>query len=252
MIRYAASIVALLALTTTAAAKDARVDAPIVGAVGAQRAVLRGILASLGGTLIERIELVRLRDGRVRVDFQPREHRTPRTVRIEWDQGVVAMMFARASHERGLPRVAGYTGSLAQGRATGARLPVSGNRASFDRSAIVKPVGGAVRRSGARVIEFNLFRPLGRPVFAVVLSARRPARFIERRLAPIINAFPEGRLDAFYVAVTDARRRVVFAYSALGVSAFTYYVRPDLVGCAKRLPIANEVDPEGVAPPCPS
>jgi hypothetical protein len=161
-------------------------------------------------------------------------------------------VFARASRERGLPRVAGYTSSLAQGRATGARVPVSGSRASFGRSAIVKPVGAAVRRSGVRVIEFNLFRPLRRPVFALVISARRPARFIEQRLAPIIDAFPEGRLDAFYVAVTDERRKVVFAYSAVGASAFTYYVRPDLAGCAKRLPIANEVDPEGVAPPCPS
>jgi hypothetical protein len=241
----------IVLLAPSAAARNAGADATIVGATKAQRTVLRGILESMGGTLIERIELARLRDGRVRVDFQPRELGTPRTVRIAWDEGVVAMMFARASRERRLPPVAGYVGT-AQGRATGARVPVSGNRASFDRSAIVKPVGGAVRRSGGRVIEFNLFRPLDRPVFAVVISAPRPGRFIERRLAPIINAFPEGRLDAFYVAVTDARRKVVFAYSAVGVSAFTYHVRPDLAGCAKNLPIANEIDPEDVAPPCPA
>jgi hypothetical protein len=130
---------------------------------------------------------------------------------------------------------------------TGARIPVSTSRSSFDRGAIVRPVGRAVRRSGAKVIEFNLFRPLRRPAFAVVVSSHSPARFIERRLARIISAFPEQRLDAYYVAVADARRKVVFAYSAVGAAAFTYYVRPDLVGCAKKLPIANEIDPEGIA-----
>ena len=111
-----------------------------------------------------------------------------------------------------------------------------------------------MKRSGGRLIEFNVFRPAG-PAFALVVSAEHPGRFIQHRLEPIIAALNNiaPRVDGFYVAVTDSRQRVVFAYGRAemrGENASTVYVREDLAGCAENLPVSVEVAPDG-APPCP-
>jgi hypothetical protein len=127
---------------------------------------------------------------------------------------------------------------------------------AFDWQRIVGPVRQAVTRSGAaRVAELDLLRPSG-PTLAVVVVATRPAQFIKQRLAPVITALNRivPRVDGFYVAVTDARRSIVLAYSRVdlrGTSSTTLWVRPDLLGCAENLPVETEVAPDG-APPCPA
>jgi hypothetical protein len=116
-------------------------------------------------------------------------------------------------------------------------------------------VSRAIRASGARRIELNVFRPAGAVDVAAVVQTRDPAAFIDRRLDGIIralNLITPRRLDSYYVAVVDETRTVVFAYSAAETQGmFTFYVRPDLYGCADDLPIQNEVAPDG-APPCPA
>jgi hypothetical protein len=164
---------------------------------------------------------------------------------------MVAYSLLRLAPEHGLAPVVGFS---VAGRKTAFRSLKPRVLPAFDRSRIVPPVGRAVKASSAKLVEFNLFRPAG-PAFAVVVASDHAARFIAAQLAPIIAALNRitGRLDGFYVAVVDARRSVVFAYSRLdlrGQTSTALYVRADLRGCAEDLPVANEVAPDG-APPCP-
>jgi hypothetical protein len=175
------------------------------------------------------------------------------SVRLGWDAYLVAYSFLKRSRARGLPPVVGYS---VAGETRTFRSPVPRILPRFARQRIVAPVRRAVTRSGAaRVAEFDLLRPAG-PAFAVVVVANRPAFFIQRRLAPVITALNRivPQVDGFYVAVTDARRSIVFAYSRVelrGTSSTTLWVRPDLLGCAENLPVENEVAPDG-APTCPA
>jgi hypothetical protein len=228
---------------------------PIVHGSSAQRDVLRQILQAMGPTQIHSITIQRTSDNRVRLVMQPsRFDRSPAnlSVRLGWDAYVVTYSFLKRSRERNLPPVVGYSiaGESHTFRSLKPRiLP------RFDRQRIVIPVRRAVARSGAaKVVDLDLLRPAG-PAFVVVVAANRPAYFLERRLAPIITALNRivPRVDGFYVAVTNARRSIVFAYSRVelrATSSTTLWVRPDLLGCAENLPVSNEVAPDG-APPCP-
>jgi hypothetical protein len=173
------------------------------------------------------------------------------SVRLEWDASILAYSLLRLAREHGLAPVVGFS---VAGQKTAFRSPEPRILPAFDRSRVVPQVGRAVRASRAKLVEFNLFRPAG-PAFAVVIASDHAARFIDARLAPIVAALNRttGRLDGFYVAVVDARRSVVFAYSRLdlrGQTSTALYVRADLRDCAEDLPVANEVAPDG-APPCP-
>lgn len=246
---------ALGAVSSLAASPEKSAATPIAAASKAQRALLREILRAMGGTQIQSIRVESSSDGVRLVMSPPRIDRSRAnvSVRVGWDAHVTAFTFAKRSRARGLPSVTGY--SILGGRTDfrgkeGRALP------QFDRGKIVPPVGRAVKRSGGRLIEFNLFRPDG-PAFAVVVAAPNPARFIERRLAPIIAALNSvsRSIDGFFIAVTDAKRSVVFAYARVdlppGLRSTRLYVREDLTGCAERLPVENEVAPDS-DPPCPS
>lgn len=248
----AASVIG--AVSSVPASPEKSTATPIAGGTKAQRALLREILRAMGGTQIQRIRVESSTDGLRLVMWPPRLDRSRAnvSVRVGWDAHVTAFTFARLSRARGGPSVAGYSilgQRTAFGSTKGRTLPL------FDRRKIVRPVGRAVKRSGARLIEFNLFRPRG-PAFAVVVEAPKPARFIELRLAPIIAALNSvsRRIDGFYIAVADAKRSVVFAYGRVdlppGLNSTTLYVREDLTGCAESLPVQNEVAPDS-DPPCP-
>lgn len=256
--RCVATIAAVLLVSAPAgvsAAVDAKAGVPIVGGSSAQREILRDVVHALGGTQISKITIVPLGQGRVRLVMQPARLDRSRpnvAVRLEWDASMVTYAFLRRSRLSGLPAVEGFS---VGGKTMSFRTPNPRILPRFDRTSIAPPVGRAVRRSGAKVIEFNLFRPAG-PAFAVVVQSDHPARFLQRRLEPIIVAMNgvTPRLDGFYVAVTDPERRVVFAYGRAeqrGVSTATVYVRDDLAGCAENLPVSVEVAPDG-APSCPS
>jgi hypothetical protein len=229
---------------------------PVVHGSAAQRDLLRQILRAMGPTQIRSVAIQRTSGNRVRLAMQPSRldrSRVSTSVRLGWDAYVVAYSFLKRSRERGLPPVVGYS---VAGETRAFRSLVPRILPRFDRQRIVAPVRRAVTRSGAaRVVEFDLIRPAG-PAFAVVVVANRPALFIQRRLGPVIAALNRivPQVDGFYVAVTDARRSIVFAYSRVelrAMSSTTLWVRPDLLGCAEDLPVANEVDPDG-APPCPA
>jgi hypothetical protein len=229
---------------------------PVVQGSAAQRDALREILRAMGPTQIRSVAIQRTSDNRVRLAMQPSRldrSRATTSVRLEWDAYVVAYSFLKRSRERGLPPVVGYS---VAGETRTFRSLVPRILPRFDRQRIVAPVRRAVTKSGAaRVAEFDLLRPAG-PAFAVVVVANRPAFFIQRRLALLITALNRivPHVDGFYVAVTDARRSIVFAYSRVelrGTSSTTLWVRPDLLGCAENLPVENEVAPDG-APSCPA
>lgn len=229
---------------------------PVGGGSTVQRDVLRQILRAMAPTQIRSVAIQGTSGGRMRLAMQPSRpdrSRVSKSVRLGWDAYVVAYSFLKRSRERGLPPVVGYS---VAGETRTFRSPVPRVLPRFDRQRIVAPVRRAVTRSGAaRVAEFDLLRPAG-PAFAVAVVANRPAFFIQRRLAPVITALNRivPRVDGFYVAVTDARRSIVFAYSRVeqrGTSSTTLWVRPDLLGCAENLPVENEVAPDG-APPCPA
>lgn len=249
-----AMAVAALGSVSASAALDAQAGPPIAGGSAAQRDGLQEVVRALGGTQIRRIALAPAGDGRVQLVMQPARFDRSRanvSVRLEWDASLVAYSFLRISLRRDLPAVQGFSvaGKERTFRSLRPRpLP------RFDRGRIVPRVGRAVKKSSGKLIEFNLFRPAG-PAFAVVIAADHPGRFIQRQLEPIIVALNSiaPRVDGFYVAVTDSRRRVVFAYGRAemrGENASTVYVRDDLAGCAENLPVSVEVAPDG-APPCP-
>lgn len=227
---------------------------PVAGGSAAQRTLLRQIIRAMGGTQISRVRISSSRGAPALLLMSPSRldrSRASVSVRLEWDAYLVAYSFLKLSLKRGLPPIAGF--SISGQRRTFRNLNPR-VLPPFTRSRIVRPVGRAVNASGATVVEFNLFLPAG-PAFAVVVAADHPARFIERRLAPVVSALngDARRVDGFYVAVVDARRSVVFAYGRVelrGQSSTTLYVRGDLRGCAENLPVSNEVAPDG-APPCP-
>jgi hypothetical protein len=251
-------LTAFVAIGATAFAATAveRSIPPVVHGSAEQREVLREILRAMGPTQIRSVAIQGAGGNRVRLAMQPSRldrSRVSTSVRLGWDAYVVAYSFLKRSRARGLPPVVGY--SVAGETQTFHSL-VPRPLPRFERQRIVAPVRPAVTRSGAaRVAEFDLLRPAG-PVLAVVVVANRPAPFIRRRLAPVITALNRivPRVDGFYVAVTDARGSIVFAYSRgelRRTSSATLWVRPDLLGCAKDLPVENEVAPDG-APPCPA
>jgi hypothetical protein len=229
---------------------------PVVHGSAAQRGLLRQVLRAMGPTQIRSVAIQRTSDNQVRLVMQPSRRdpsRVSTSVRLGWEANVVAYSFLKRSRARGLPPVVGYS---VAGETHTFRSLVPRALPAFEQQRIVRPVRRAVARSGAaRIAEFDLLRPSG-PSLAVVLVATRPAPFIQQRLAPVIAALNRvvPRVDGFYVAVTDARRSVVFAYSRIdlrGTSSTTLWVRPDLLGCAENLPVENEVAPDG-APRCPA
>ena len=247
--------VAAVAVGTRSAALAAETRPQIVGGSGTQRESVREVVRALGGTQIRRIAIIRSGNGRVRLAMQPARVERARAnvaVRLEWDAAMVSYSSLRLSRARGLPAVLGFSVASAQITFRSLRpraLP------RFDRRRIAPAVARAVKRSGGRLVEFNLFRPAG-PAFAVVVAADHPGRFIEQRLEPIVVALNTiaPRLDGFYVGVTDARRRVVFAYGRAetrGETTARLYVRNDLAGCAENLPLSVEAPPDG-APSCPT
>lgn len=253
--------VAATALGGSAASSAERAQASasrtvIVGGTAGERALLRGIVLRLGGTSIARIAVVPSTKYGVLLEFEPRGTSTTPDqyrVRLQWEESLVAAMYKRRARAAGLRTAVDFSGVLHPLQSRELRLATCCLR-PFRREHIVTPVRSAVRQAGGKLVELNLFRPAD-PAFAVVVQAARPAAFVQRRLGRIIlalNTVARRRLAGFYVAVTDRTRSVVFAYSALEVlGTYTYFVRPDLLGCAKELPIANEVAPD-LDPPCPS
>jgi hypothetical protein len=249
-----AASVFVAATAFAATAVEKRSIPPVVHGSAAQRDLLRQILRAMGPTKIRSVSIKPASDNGVRLAMQPNRldrSRVSTSVRLGWDAYVVAYSFLKRSRERGLPPVVGYS---VAGDSHTFRSPVPRILPQYDRQRILGPVQRAVARSrAASVAEFELLRPAG-PAVAVAVVTNRPAFFIRRRLAPIIRALNRivPRVDGFYVAVTDARRSILFAYSRVelrGTSSTTIWVRPDLLGCAENLPVENEVAPDG-APPC--
>jgi hypothetical protein len=246
----------VIGATAFAATAVERSIPPVVHGSAPQRDVLRQILRAMGPTQIRSVAIQPTSGNRVRLAMQPSRldrSRVSTSVRVRWDAYVVAYSFLKRSRARGLPPVVGYA---VAGETRTFRSLVPRILPRFDHQRIVAPVRRAVTKSGAaRVAAFDLLRPAG-PAFAVVVVANRPAFFIQRRLAPVITALNRivPQVDGFYVAVADAHRSIVFAYSRVelrGTSSTTLWVRPDLLGCAENLPVENEVAPDG-APPCPA
>jgi len=239
--------------SSIAAAHEGQARTAVTGGTHAQRVLLREILHRMGGTQISGIHIKPSAMG-VQLLMQPTRldrSRTNLSIRLRWDAEMTAYSFAKLSDSRGFPLVMGYSilGQPGTFRESEPRV-----KRRFDREQIVPPVGMAVRRSGARLLEFNVFRP-SEAVVAVVVSTPRPAHFIRNRLGPIITALigVHGRIDGFYVAVTNSAREVVFAYARTDrprSSTSTLFVRPDLQGCAENLAVGVEVAPD-TDPPCP-
>jgi len=246
-------VAVLLCAGVATAATSARTAPVISGGSPTQRQTIRELAHALGGTQIHQIRITAA-DAGTELVMQPaiRDRSRPgASVRLGWDAQLLSYSFLRLSLIHHLPRVIGFS---AGGQHVVFRSAAPRPIPTFDRLRIVPPVARAVKRSGARVIEFNLFRPAA-PAFAVVVLAQKPSTFLAHRLGSVITALNSvaPRLDGFYIGVADSERRIVFAYSRTAERATvttTIYVRPDLLGCAKDLPVENEVAPDG-APPCP-
>jgi len=251
----AALLLSAAELVSGAATAPEKQATTITGGTKAQRMLLREVVHAMGGTQIRGVRIESAGDGAY-LDMQPAHldrSRANVSIRVAWEAHVTAFSFAKRSRAHGLQSVAGLT---VLGRLTSFRNMRGRVLPPFDRGRIVRPVSRALEGSGARLIEFNLFRPED-PALAVVVATPTPARFIEKQLGTIITTLNTvaRRIDGFYVAVTDGARSVVLAYGRVdlppGVLSTNLYVRPDLIGCAESLPVENEVAPDG-APPCPS
>ncbi|MFN2469814.1 MAG: hypothetical protein ABR583_02280 [Gaiellaceae bacterium] len=125
------------------------------------------------------------------------------------------------------------------------------------KTQIVSRTGAAVRATRARLVRLDVRMP--NKHYKIVVSVNDPAAYLKQRV---------DRLVRIVIRLTAVERRfarlaftirapsgVVFRYSRVGpVDAATssWWVRPDLAGCAENIGFGIEIAPDGGAPPCPA
>jgi hypothetical protein len=217
----------------------------IAGGSEVQQHVIRQILAGLGPTRIDSVE--------VATDIDKAWRAPPGTVGIDvrsskpdgftqWQARTVAFVFATRSLELGLPKVwyIGDNGDQAGGidfSRDRKEVPLTRDEAEKALHQVIE----IAKRRGAST-RIRVFEP-SRLAFAVEFRAARPAELLHeglrRALAPIEA---EGH-DGLYVNVLDANGgRVLEAGSGV-------WVRPDLLSCSPYGYFGSPNMPE--PPPCP-
>jgi hypothetical protein len=221
------------------------VTTKIAGGSEVQQHVIRQILAGIGPTRIDSIE--------VATDIDKAWGAPPGAVGIDvwsskpdgfthWQARTVAHVFGRRSLELGLPEVwyIGDNGDQAGGIGFSQdRKDVPMTRDEAEKA--LHEVVEIAKRHGAST-RIRVFEP-SRLAFAVEFRAANPAEFLHTGLKLSFAPIEDGKRDGLYVNVLDTNGgRVLEAGSGV-------WVRPDLLSCSPYGWFGSPTMPE--PPPCP-
>lgn len=235
------------------------VTTAIVGASPKQRTVLRSILAGLGTSQIEAVE--------VRPAGKEWPSADPQAVvvepklrdnsdRAQWEAELLAEAFAQRSRELGLPpvvaimRPGGGGGALDNGSKPDTK-PESRKPVTAD--SFTTALAPAARKSGAELLSAQLLKP-DQFALAVALQVSDPARFLRDRAQRFLAAIPspsDSDYGGLLVLVSDKLDRFVWSYSLTQtrfIGTESSHLRPDLLGCD---PVPHSVPRGKTIPPCP-
>ncbi|MGH3045393.1 MAG: hypothetical protein ACRDNC_00065 [Gaiellaceae bacterium] len=237
------------------------VETKIVGGAPEQQAALREILAGIGPTGIERIEVGKPEPGRepvgeddVAVSFALEGG--PKNLRGEWEAWLVAGVFRDVSDTAGFPAVlvVDTNGDAVRlDRRVPAEPPPPPPATPEAAQELAERVRRAAAESGAELVDLSILEPAGL-AFAVTLKTNDPAKFLKEELDPFLELFDDriDRYEGAYIRVIDEAGEMVWhAANASRMTRGSHGVtRPELRGCD---PISIfPAEPEDVSPPCPA
>jgi hypothetical protein len=230
--------------------EPSEVKTKIVGASPEQQRVLLEILAGLGPTHLETLEIVEPEAGwgaapdAVALIVSA----TKKDTLALWHGYLLAQAFQERSRELGLPAIA-YRADFGSTSVLG-RPPEGPPLTEEEAQALVKALRTAAARNGAEARRIEILKPK-RFAFAVELEADDIADFLlngfDDALAPLAELRGQG-YDGRFIKVVDKDGRWALT-TASDASGGAGGVRPDLAGC-KWLGISQ---PTGWSPPpCPA
>jgi hypothetical protein len=237
------AVLVAVGLAGLAASAGASPTTRIVGGTSAERALVRGILASLGSSHLSKLQIVSAAGG---VKLRNGDG----GLRPAWEVLVVGGTYLERSAALGLPPLlevdAGSAGwpSSNVGGAQPKRATVASATAA--RAAILR----AATASGARIAELSVSRPYALAV-AVRLKVDDAASFLHHRLGAFVLSVRSraSRYEGSFLEVDDAHGAAwTSAESRLGG---VESVRPGLRGC-NPFPPPGPGPPGGSIPPCPA
>lgn len=218
----------------------------ILGASAKQAAVLREILAGIGRTRVETVEIASADENMGGPENAVQlKMRVPRDDRIaNWHMELIANAFGELSRELGLPPVVFVSGDSGGGAlvrdpnaATGRELTLAEARE------IAVRIREAASRHDAKVRRLQLIRPR-RFAFVLELQTEHPAEFLLSGFEDVVRPLDElgtSGYDGRSIEVVDGEGRVVLG------SGGWLSVRNDLKACAHVI-TGFDTNP----PPCPA
>jgi hypothetical protein len=234
---------------------SSEVDTPIVGGSADQHAALREILAGIGPTGIERIEIETFGgDGEIAASFSIAGGR--KNLRGEWEAWLVAGIFRDASDTSGLPAVlvVDTNGDAVRlGRRVPGEPPPPPDATPRATQTLAATIQKAAAESGSELVEFSILEPAGL-AFAVTLETDKPAAFLKARLDPFLELFNDRfrQYEGAYFRVVDEAGETVWqlATTSRMTRAAHGVTRPELRGCdpIPSFPTAHVTPPR----PCPA
>jgi hypothetical protein len=242
-------------LVAASAACGGKVDTPIVGGSPEQHAALREILAGIGPTSIERIEIETFGpDYEIAVSFSVAGGR--KNLRGEWDAWLVAGIFRDTSDTSGLPAVLVVDtngDAVSLGRRVPAEPPPPPESIPQAAQALAATVQAAAAESGSELVDFSILAPAGL-AFAVTLKTDHPAAFLKERLNSFLERFDDRfpQYEGAYFRLVDEAGETVWQLATTSriTRAAHGVTRPELRGCdpIPSFPTGHVTPP----PPCPA
>jgi hypothetical protein len=246
---------ATVLVAASAACGGSGIDTPIVGGSPEQHAALREILAGIGPTSIERIEIETFGPNyEIAVSFSVAGGR--KNFRGEWEAWLVAGIFRDAADARGLPAVLVVetnSDGVRLGRRVPAEPPPPPEAVPQAAQALAATVQEAAAESGSELVDFSILAPAGL-AFAVTLKTDHPAAFLKERLNAFLERFDDRFRQyegAYFRVVDEAGETVWLLATTTRITRAAHGVtRPELRGCdpIPSFPTAHVTPP----PPCPA
>ncbi len=230
--------------------QPSQVATEIVGASPEQERVLLEILAGLGPTPLQTVEVVEPEEGWSDAPdaVALKVSTTKNDTLALWHGFLLGQAFQERSSELGLPPIA-YLADFQSTSVLGA-APQGSALTREEAERLVKALRTAAARSGAEVRRIEILKPK-RVAFALELQAEDAAGFLlngfDAALAPLGELRGRG-YDGSYIKVVDGDGRTALE-TAGDASGGTGWVRPDLAGC-KWIGLSHPIG--WSPPPCPA
>jgi hypothetical protein len=225
------------------------VKTEIVGATPEQKEILLDALSGVGDRRIETITVQKAEpgwgeaDGGIGVVFEPRVEAAD-DMRFDWEADLVGEALDERSRELGLPHVA-YVSIPGEDSALG--HPGDGSRRTRETvNAFIERLDKAAARTGVKVAEVEVLKPLGYAV-AITVEVHDPAIFFVRRAPGFFEQLGERRPADFDLRFVDSKGEWVSENWHAG-NGSSWGIRPDLEGCS---PYGGSRPSTYEPPPCP-